>query len=232
VTHQSGKAHQGDGAIGVRLVTPLVYAWPHVYRAASSPAPAPDGEYKIAFNDTDAPGGKQDIWLVNLDGSGRQNLTETPSSDEKAPAWSIDGTRIVAVGWSALMLYELGLDVNGDVAITSETNLAASGWFPGQTFIWPAWANTQDLVVVSTVSDLDYWVKLWLIDPLDPASPVQLTFGDRDDRVATFTPDDTRIIFDRSGARNHIMELDAFGNVVRLQKAGRWPNARRIDVSQ
>ena len=36
-------------------------------------------------------GAHGDIWLMNPDGSGRRNLTRTPSLSEQFPAWLPDG---------------------------------------------------------------------------------------------------------------------------------------------
>lgn len=48
-------------------------------------------ESKIAFA-CDLP---SDICLINPDGSGLTNLTNTPNISEQSPSWSPDGTRIV-----------------------------------------------------------------------------------------------------------------------------------------
>jgi Tol biopolymer transport system component len=42
-----------------------------------------------------APGNVGDIWVMNPDGTGAVNLTNTPGIDEGIPAWSQDGTKIV-----------------------------------------------------------------------------------------------------------------------------------------
>lgn len=55
----------------------------------SHPSWSPDGT-RIAFG-----GSRGDIWLINPDGSGKVNLTDTPPPlDEWGPAWSPDGAQI------------------------------------------------------------------------------------------------------------------------------------------
>jgi TolB protein len=54
---------------------------------------SPDGT-KLAFMSTRAGPGRSDIWIVNRDGSGLQNLTNNKSLNW-APAWSPSGTQIV-----------------------------------------------------------------------------------------------------------------------------------------
>lgn len=59
-----------------------------------NPSWSPDGN-KIAYDTSNGlfPGG--DILVVNADGSGQDNLTETTGNDEHEPNWSPDGTKIV-----------------------------------------------------------------------------------------------------------------------------------------
>ena len=60
-----------------------------------SPVPAPDGDYKIVFSHLTGDGSR-DLYVVNPDGSGLQNLTQTPDVDDGGAAtWSPDATRIV-----------------------------------------------------------------------------------------------------------------------------------------
>ncbi|MEO7190792.1 MAG: hypothetical protein ABI051_07015 [Vicinamibacterales bacterium] len=52
---------------------------------------SPDGS-KLAYMSNET--GDMDIWIVNRDGSGRQNLTSFPKADEGSPTWSPDGSQI------------------------------------------------------------------------------------------------------------------------------------------
>ncbi|MHC4993223.1 MAG: TolB family protein, partial [Planctomycetota bacterium] len=212
----------------LQLVVPTTTTRPDFYYAVISPVATADGEYKIAF--PDYVGDQMDIWLVNLDGTALQNLTDAPDVHYTNLAWSIDATRIAARRSSSpsalMMMYELGLDQGGVVQITSETNLTPSGQVVSP--IQPAWANTQDLLVVSAWNAAHTHRVLWLLDATAPGFPQQLTSSDHDDRFASFSPDDTRIVFDRTGSRNGIMELDGNGNVRRLTRHGGGPNQRRF----
>ena len=58
------------------------------------PAWSPDGA-KIVFASDRAPGSTlSDLFVMNADGSGPVNITNTPSVDEGHPSWSPDGTKI------------------------------------------------------------------------------------------------------------------------------------------
>lgn len=56
-----------------------------------SSAWSPDGSM-IAFMSNRS--GNNDVWLVNSDGTGLRNLTNTPNSSEGVPTWSPDGQQI------------------------------------------------------------------------------------------------------------------------------------------
>src|SRR5262245_45776630 len=63
----------------------------------SNPAPlswSPDGG-RIAFQDTDPELPKTHIFVVNIDGSNRRNLTPDIASWDSDPSWSPDGSRIL-----------------------------------------------------------------------------------------------------------------------------------------
>ena len=53
---------------------------------------APDGN-RLAFLAVGM-GARLDVYLINEDGTGRRNLSETPDEDEYWPSWSPDGSRI------------------------------------------------------------------------------------------------------------------------------------------
>jgi Tol biopolymer transport system component len=67
-----------------------------------APAWSPDGQ-KFAFRRTAAPRcgtkgcgpGEKDIFVMNADGSGQQNLTREPTRELGSPSWSPDGQKIL-----------------------------------------------------------------------------------------------------------------------------------------
>lgn len=61
------------------------------------PQLSPDGEwiaYTVTNTNIEADKRNSDIWIVKYDGSGRQQLTHTPTDSENAPRWSPDGRLI------------------------------------------------------------------------------------------------------------------------------------------
>jgi Tol biopolymer transport system component len=60
------------------------------------PSFSPDGS-KIAFMRQGLPDGDQDIWVMDANGTGAVDLTNSPGINETAPEFSSDGTRIVYI---------------------------------------------------------------------------------------------------------------------------------------
>jgi TolB protein len=61
-----------------------------------SPAVSPDGKRLLFASSRDVNTGRNDIFIVNMDGTGLKNLTpNTASSGESTPSWSPSGTEIV-----------------------------------------------------------------------------------------------------------------------------------------
>ena len=86
---------------------------------------SPDGKY-IAFI-TDR-GGQDNLWVMNADGSGKQQLTNAPNFSEN-PNWSPDGSRIVFDSdrdeLGNLDLYSMKADGSDVVRLTNLPSLDA-----------------------------------------------------------------------------------------------------------
>jgi len=92
----AGKWNLGKGSLYAMAFDPGSGTAGRVWRITDDagdddwPSWSPDGT-RIAFQSDRS--GNQDIWLVNVDGSGLVQLTHDPA-DDLHPAWSPDGTRI------------------------------------------------------------------------------------------------------------------------------------------
>ncbi len=106
-----------------------------------------------------------DVWLVNIDGSGLVNLTDTPVAQESYPVWFPDGRRILATYSStptpapgATELAVINADAGGGYeVITDEPDVPlATGFYP------VAFASDARQVVVGARPVLDP-------DPVNPS---------------------------------------------------------------
>ncbi len=202
-----------------------------------SPGPSPDGKEKLVFvNRPNLPDGTErehtDLFLINADGTGLINLTNTPNQSETGPMWALDGHTIAAIRYETccdadrLILYELA-EVDGEIAIWNETDISAlaEGLLPTD-LKWLAWANTQDKVVLGKDSDL------WIFDLKFPTDPlVRLTpegFGGGE-REPSWSPNDEKVVFWMSGARGKdregifVINVDGTG-LSKLSSKGRNPD--------
>jgi Tol biopolymer transport system component len=195
-----------------------------------SPVLAADGNYKIAFADNTPALGCHDLYLVNLDGTGLVNLTNSSNLDEFYPTWDTSATRLAGQsvgcnsGSSLEQLYEYNLGLVGTtVAITSTVNLTASGSLANSKIFTPDWAKTQDKIVVQArpLSNLNS-SALWIVSLADPANPVELTAatGTR----PSWSPDDSKIVF--TNGTIYIINPDGSG-LASLGVGGSSPDWRR-----
>ncbi len=197
-----------------------------------SPAPAADGKWKIAFSDQPAGQSQQDLFLVNLDGTGLVNITNSTSS-EYYPTWDPYSTRLASQVYpcpgnvsctSYLYEFNLGL-VNGAVGITSSVNLTATGPLNGGYVFKPDWAKTQDKIALQGRLPGANYTDIWVISLVDPTNPVNLTNTPNvSEDSPSWSPDDSKIVFASGGIT--VMNSDGSG-VTQLGVNGGRPDWRR-----
>jgi TolB protein len=110
---------------------------------------SPDGG-KIAFDDASAVSTSTDIFVVNLDGSSRQNLTADHTHLDLTPVWSPDGSKILfsrydvypPVGYGGTMLHTINVDGTN---LTRLVNGFANGWNEDS----PNWSPAVNKIVYS-----------------------------------------------------------------------------------
>jgi hypothetical protein len=120
--------------VNVADATPAAIA--HPSGCATSARWSPDGRW-IAFQRATNPGGGHDVWLVQPDGTGLVNLTDTLSAGVCCGQWSPDGSRIVVQGGdaatSSVNLWIVNADGSGSRQLTNEPSLYAWYlWSPAQ----------------------------------------------------------------------------------------------------
>jgi Tol biopolymer transport system component len=160
---------------------------------------APDGWEKIAFDVMDATG-RTDIWICNPDGSGLLNVTGTPGFSEKYAAWTRDSSKLVVERlvpaheeggvWvpaeDQMVEIQLGMQ-SGTLVVQGETVIRR-----GPGFSYLRWANGSD-----TVAFVQNGIRFLYAST---GTEWQLS-ANASDRAPSFSPDDSKVLFDRSGIR-------------------------------
>jgi Tol biopolymer transport system component len=171
------------------------------------PAWSPDGKW-IVYSAQQTSG--SDIFLVNLDGTGRQRLTENKAIDG-CPTWSPDGKQIAFFSdrdgnWEIYVTLapHASAGVNAD-----GSNVRRLTNHPGQDHS-PAWS--PDGARIAFVSERDGNEEIYLMNP-DGANLRRLTHNKAEDWFPAWSPDGKRIVFSSNRDSNHeIYVMNADGS--------------------
>ncbi len=201
-----------------------------------SPVAAPDGMSKIAYIDLDpvgvddgtVEGDNHDLYLVNLNGTGRINLTNTSQLDERHPTWSHSATRLAAKAtkfttavpggeFVGVNVYDLVSGQTGLVLISNTTNVTATGTLSAAySVLRPAWSKTDDRIAVVVFETGESFRDIWVIDVGSPENPTNVTESpDVSENMPSWSPDDSQIVFQRRNSKNRasifVMNADGSG---------------------
>ncbi len=148
-----------------------------------SPVFSPNGQ-KIAFNSAIGAQGQYDIVVMNADGTGQTNLTNSAADMDVQPAFSPDGQKIVFASnrdrTSGGGPYEIySMNVNG----TFQTNLTHSTATDAQA------AFSPDGQQVLFSSDRSGNLEVWMMEP-NGANPANVTQDSNEDGSADWGPCD------------------------------------------
>lgn len=127
---------------------------------------------RLTFVNSPKSGGNRDVFVMNLDGNGRQNLSQSPETEDLHPAWSPDGSRIAWDKYNEQFTGSLYV-VNPDGSGLLELAPVGTG---------PAWSPDNSLIAftgVGTVAGRQY-AEVFLVAP------------DRTGLHMLVTPDDPR----------------------------------------
>jgi len=157
---------------------------------------------RIAFDRRD--GGNNDIWVMNADGTGEVNITNS-ALNEFGPKWSPDGCRIAFVRMMADHTYDVWvMDADG----SNQVNLTADS--PGNDAA-PAWSPDGDKIVFNSnrTGSIEVYT-MWA----DGSGVFQVTNDPAtDDGSAEFSPNGLQIVFSKyvPGTSGDIWIVNATG---------------------
>jgi Tol biopolymer transport system component len=186
------------------------------------PSGSPDGT-RVAFVRVDAEF-TNEIFIVNRDGTGLTNVSNNPQADIM-PAWSPAGGRIAFVTDRAGIQDIFVINTDGTAArrITppDPSPAVTSEW-------WPAWSPSsfpggQLLAYSSTIDGTaDIWTTTVDVTPAPP--PIKRTGGPDADTHPTWSPDGTRIAFERTdvntGDADIVILTVGTGNLLTIRLPG------------
>ena len=163
----------------------------------------------------------EELWVMRSDGGGKLRLAENATE----PSWSPDGRQLAYVKHDLPLIHVrlIGVDGNGDVALTSRSSFQ------------PAWSPNGSRIAFVTLNDK----QMFLVNP-DGSGEVSVTPPGSEDDAPTWSPDGTRIAFHTGSIDSDIalMNSDGTGRVNLTNRLGfdlspTWsPDGSRIAYHQ
>ena len=189
-----------DGS-GLQFLAPQANHLGLFNRLDWSRVPAPDGRHKILFPSDDV-GGKPDLFVVNVDGTGLQNLTNSPGVTDKNGCWTRDATGICYGTWDGstfpsyhAKVLTLGPAASGGIEVTAMA-VMLDGWVFGDGQM----AHGSDVLLLCGGPTPSPTFAIFAVDiTVLPWSP-RMVYGNREVQYApSFSPDDQRMVMRRQG---------------------------------
>jgi TolB protein len=173
------------------------------------PAYSPDGSRMAFVSNRD---GNNEIYVMNVDGSGVVRLTNNPAIDT-SPTWSPSGQQIAFVSdrSGSPQIYVMNTDGLNQTKLTSESYCDRPTWSP---------APFNEIAYASRTSPGGFDIKI--LD-LGTNQVRQITFGQGTNTSPSYAANGRHIAFmsTRAGGREQIYTIDRLGRDLRqLTKAG------------
>ena len=159
---------------------------------------------RIVFASDEGSPGVFDIFVMNADGTGRTNLTNTPAVNEVDPSWSAGGLKIV---------YASNADGDYDIYTMNSDGSGVTGPLTVNSAMdrYPAWAPNNGQIAFAT--DRDSNIEIYTMNT-DGSGQTRRTFNAVDDLNPAWSPDSSQITFQQGapGAYDvYVMNSDGSG---------------------
>jgi TolB protein len=159
----------------------------------SHPSWSPDGR-RVVFCSTRGDGENDDIYVVNVDGTGLRRLTDNGSDWDTFPSFSPDGSKIL---FRRLFRVRSGgeLLTNSEIFVMNSdgsgaTNLSKNAWFDG----WPSWSPDGRRIAFSSNRSDPYQIYVMNADGSGVVRAVESPYTDVRPQ---WSPDGHGLIFNR-----------------------------------
>jgi Tol biopolymer transport system component len=189
------------------------------------PAWSPDGK-KIVFARIEPGSSHADLWVMNADGSGQTNLTNTPGNWEDSPAWSPDGLEIAYYrggceepddyGSCIYKMFANGLGVTNLTKPEEEISCDEGGGVSFHIFSdSPDWSPDSSKIAFESDGDCGapHSQSIWVMNRDGSEKKDLIQLANSGNYEPTFSPDGQKIAFssNRDDSRGDIYLIDANG---------------------
>jgi len=176
---------------------------------------SPDGRRIVFTNNHD---GNNEIYVVNTDGTGWKNLSQSPSSQEFSPAWSPDGRTIAFVSDRDGNEEIYAMDVDGGNQRNLTKHPLSDGGVGRFALLWSpdgrtiAFTTNRDRNRPAPGRKVTY--EIYLMNA-DGSGPRRLTRTSEDEYLLAWSADGTRLAVQREPSRPRwaffLMKADGSG---------------------